>query len=97
MDAGTYTTVAFGTELTYTVPDGWNNQEDLPGNFLVIPPTAAAEEVDAGTADYIGVYDGVAAASGDCEARRLTSSARPWRWRRGSWRTRVSTRPSPSR
>lgn len=67
--AGTYTTKAFGTELTYSVPDGWVNHEDLPGNFLVIPPTASLEEIDAGTADYIGVYDGVAAASGDCEAR----------------------------
>lgn len=66
LEAGTYTTVVFATPLTYTVPDGWSNQEDLPGNFILLPPTATVEEIDAGTADYVGVYDGIAVASADC-------------------------------
>jgi hypothetical protein len=36
--AGTYSTVVFGPTITYTVPAGWANYEDLPGNFLLIPP-----------------------------------------------------------
>jgi hypothetical protein len=70
LEAGTYTTRAFKTPLTYTVPDGWANYEDLLGNFLLVPPSGSLEGVDAGTSDYIGVYDGVAPASGDCQERR---------------------------
>ena len=32
---GTYTTRAFAPAITYTVPRGWTNGEDLPGNFLL--------------------------------------------------------------
>jgi hypothetical protein len=35
IDAGTYTTTTFQPSITYTVPDGWLNREDLPGNFLL--------------------------------------------------------------
>jgi hypothetical protein len=66
LTAGTYTTTTFETPLRYYVSDGWANYEDLPGNFLLVPPGADLAGVDAGTADYIGVYDGVAAASADC-------------------------------
>ena len=52
--------------MTYTVSDGWANYEDLPGNFLLVPPGESLEGVDAGTGDYIGLYDGVVAASADC-------------------------------
>ena len=69
LEAGTYTTRAFKTQLTYTVPDGWANFEDLPGNFLLIPPSGSNEGVDAGTSDYIGVYDGVAPISDECQER----------------------------
>lgn len=65
--AGTYATSVFATTFTYTVPDGWANYEDLPGNMLVVPPDSTIDDVDAGTGEYIGVYDGVAAASGSCE------------------------------
>ena len=34
---GTYTTVVFTPTLTYTVPSGWSNFEDTPGNFLLVP------------------------------------------------------------
>ena len=35
LEAGTYTTVTFAPAITYTVPTGWTNGEDLPGNFLL--------------------------------------------------------------
>ena len=75
LEAGTYTTRAFRTPLTYNVPDGWANYEDLPGNFLLVPPSGSLDGVDAGTSDYIGVYDGVAPFSGDCQERPEPSVA----------------------
>ena len=33
LEPGTYTTVSFAPAITYTVPAGWANGEDLPGNF----------------------------------------------------------------
>ena len=58
--AGAYTTTAFQPRLKYTVPSGWDNEEDLPGNFLLLPPGATLAGVDAGTSDYLGVYTQVA-------------------------------------
>lgn len=69
--AGTYTTVAFRTPITYTVPEGWANYEDLPGNFLLIPPGGSNEGVDAGTSDYLGIYRGVAVPAAECERPEL--------------------------
>ncbi|MBA3800760.1 MAG: hypothetical protein H0X18_17025 [Geodermatophilaceae bacterium] len=65
--AGTYSTTVFTTQLTYTVPDGWANFEDLPGNFLLVPPSGTLEGVNADISDFIGVYDGVAPASANCD------------------------------
>jgi hypothetical protein len=45
--AGTFTTTTFSPAITYTVPAGWTNVEDLPGNFLLQL---------AGDARYLGVY-----------------------------------------
>jgi hypothetical protein len=59
LEPGTYETVRFVTPITYTVPAGWANFEDLPGNFLLIPPGGSNDGVDAGTSDYIGIYQGV--------------------------------------
>ncbi len=70
LGAGTYTTQVFATPLTYTVREGWTNDEDLPGNFIVFPPTASREQIDAGTADYVGVYDGIAVADAECIERQ---------------------------
>ncbi len=70
LDAGTYTTQVFATPLTYTVPEGWTNDEDLPGNFIVFPPSASRDQIDAGSADYVGVYDGIAVADAECFERR---------------------------
>jgi hypothetical protein len=64
--AGTYTTTVFATPVTYIVPDGWANYEDLPGNMLLVAPGSTLDDVDAGTGDYIGLGDGVAVASGSC-------------------------------
>ncbi len=33
LDPGTYSTSVFDPKITYTVPAGWTNFEDLPGNF----------------------------------------------------------------
>lgn len=59
--AGTYTTRRFTPTLTYTVPDGWANLEDMAGNFLLLPPGADLAGVNAGTSDYLGVYTWVVA------------------------------------
>jgi hypothetical protein len=66
LDAGTYTTQRFTPGLTYEVPEGWANHEDLPGNFLLVPPTGSLDGVDAGTSDYIGIYTSIAALELDC-------------------------------
>jgi hypothetical protein len=63
VDAGTYTTQVFQPTLTYTLPAGWANYEDTPGNFLIVPPWATLRGVNPGTSDYIGVYTQVAASS----------------------------------
>lgn len=58
--AGSYSTLTFGPTITYTVPAGWGNYEDLPGNVLLIPPGGTMDGVDAGTSDYIGIYSSIA-------------------------------------
>ena len=56
-----YTTAAFSPVITYTVPTaGWMNDEDLPGNFLLVPPGNTLAGVDAGTSDFIGAYASIA-------------------------------------
>jgi len=62
--AGTYTTVTFEPPITYTVPDGWTNGEDLPGNFLL-------QLVD--DPRYLGIYRDVAAPL-ECEEAPDTSA-----------------------
>ena len=64
LEAGTYETTTFIAGLTYTVPAGWGNYEDLPGNFLLVPPDSTLADGDAGTGEYIGVYEGVAVPGG---------------------------------
>jgi hypothetical protein len=67
LEAGTtYTTELFRPTLTYEVPEGWGNYEDLPGNFLLLPPSGDLNGVDAGTSDYIGIYTSVAALGLSC-------------------------------
>lgn len=49
--AGTYTTTTFRPSITYTVPDGWVNGEDAPGNFLL--------QLE-GDPRYLGIYRNIA-------------------------------------
>lgn len=65
--AGTYRTSWFTPRLSYSVAEGWSNLEDLPGNFLLLPPGRDVDGVDASTADYLGVYSGVGVAAEDCQ------------------------------
>ena len=46
--------------------EGWGNWEDLPGNFLLVPPGEDLRGVNNDTSDFIGIYHGVAAAAADC-------------------------------
>jgi YVTN family beta-propeller protein len=62
--AGEYTTVTFQPQLTYRVPAGWANFQDLPGNFLLVPPGGNKAGVDAGTSDAVGVFTSIAIANG---------------------------------
>ena len=62
--AGTYTTQIFDPAITYTVPVGWDNEEDTIGNFLLIPPAGNLPGVNAGTSDFVGVYRSVGAPNG---------------------------------
>ena len=64
ISAGTYTTTVFEPQLMYTVPTGWSNFEDTPGNFLLVPPSFDLPGVNGGTSDFIGVYAAVAAPNG---------------------------------
>lgn len=61
-----YRTETFAPQITYATPAGWSNQEDLPGNFLLLPPGRSIDEVDAGAADYVGIYSGASVAAADC-------------------------------
>lgn len=66
--AGTYVTGLFEPTMDYTVPTGWQNLEDLRGNFSLLPPGGTAAGVNAGTSDYLGVFTSVAADAADCTA-----------------------------
>jgi uncharacterized protein YceK len=74
LSAGRYTSQAFHPALTYVVPRGWQNMEDLDANLELLPPNAALAGIDAGTADYIGVYRDGALADG-CPTRAVPGLA----------------------
>ncbi len=63
---GTYKTTVFHPTITYTVPAGWTNFEDTPGNFLLVPRRGNLPGVNAGTSDFIGIYASVAAEVTSC-------------------------------
>jgi hypothetical protein len=67
--AGTYSTELFVPRITYTVPAGWGNLEDLPGNFMLLPPGSDLDGVNTGTTDYLGIYSNVALAAPCAEPR----------------------------
>jgi hypothetical protein len=59
LDPGTYKTQVFEPAIRYTVPEGWVNAEDLPGNFLLY----RSDDPQAGPAggSYIGIYTDIRA------------------------------------
>ncbi len=59
LDAGTYSTSSFEPKFSYTVPAGWANGEDLPGNVLL----SRSDDPEEGIwgRSYIGVYQNVRA------------------------------------
>jgi hypothetical protein len=59
--AGVHQTTTFDPHLTYEVPEGWSNMEDLPGNFLLLPPGSTLAGVNPETSDFLGVYSSVGA------------------------------------
>lgn len=72
LSAGTYRTTVFELPITYTVADGWQNFEDLPGNFLLIPPGE-----DFGGADYISVGLHAVPLSRDCSTEATAVQPEP--------------------
>lgn len=60
LGSGTHSTAIFAPTITYTVPAGWENSEDLRGNFALLPPGGDIAGVDAGSSDYIGIYTSIA-------------------------------------
>ena len=72
--AGTYTTSVFQPTLTYRLPAGWGNFEDLPGNFLLIPPGGYVTGVGSDRSDYVGVYTSIAAQTPTCETASIRRS-----------------------
>jgi hypothetical protein len=61
LSAGRHETSTFAPALSYDVPADWSNLEDLPGNFLLLPPGSMLAGVNPGTSDFLGVYSSVAA------------------------------------
>jgi hypothetical protein len=64
LDAGRHRSRALHPALTYSVPGGWDNPEDLEANYELLPPGATPPAVEAGDANYIGVYRDVALEDG---------------------------------
>lgn len=62
--AGEYQTTTFSPQMSYTVPDGWTNMEDLLGNFLLHQQQDSQEGARGGS--YLGIYSNVHAAAIDC-------------------------------
>lgn len=64
--AGEYETTTFTPQITYTVPEGWMNMEDLPGNFLLhLQEDEDGQNTPRG-GSFLGIYSNIHAASIDC-------------------------------
>ena len=62
---GEYQTSTFEPQLNYTVPAGWANSEDLPGNFQLHQEQDSLEGELGGS--YLAIYQNVRAAAINCE------------------------------
>ena len=60
LSAGTYRTTVFSPGITYRVPKGWQNLEDTPGNFLLVPPGQELEGVAPPSSLTHGLIPGLA-------------------------------------
>ena len=60
---GAYRTQLFQPAIEYTVPDGWRNDQDLEGNFLL---TRQQDDQAIAGGTYLGIYQNVWAADKDC-------------------------------
>ncbi|MGC5076649.1 hypothetical protein [Agrococcus sp. DT81.2] len=66
LEAGEHQTRVFQPAITYTVPAGWTNYEDLPGNFWLFQTDDLASQDSAVGGSYLGIYQDAAAAALDC-------------------------------
>lgn len=64
LDPGTYRTLTFQPRITYTVPAGWVNAEDLPGNFWLYLEDDLQDGPAGGS--YLGIYQNIHAAAINC-------------------------------
>lgn len=65
--AGTYTSSTFAPALTYTVPDGWQNVEDVDGSFTLLPPGGSFDDYLNGQGDSLTVLADTYAARESCD------------------------------
>jgi hypothetical protein len=65
LEPGQYQTSTFRPRITYTVPAGWTNFEDLPGNFWLFQQQDSQDGALGGS--YLGIYQNVHAAAINCD------------------------------
>jgi hypothetical protein len=66
LTAGEYETTTFTPRITYTVPMGWTNLEDLPGNFwLFLQEDEEGQNTPRG-GSYLGIYTNIHAPTTEC-------------------------------
>lgn len=64
LEPGEYQTSTFQPRITYTVPAGWTNFEDLPGNFWLFQEQDSQDGILGGS--YLGIYQNVHAPAINC-------------------------------
>lgn len=64
--AGEYETTTFTPPITYTVPQGWTNLEDLPGNFLLFLQEDEEGQDTPRGGSYLGIYSNIHAPAIEC-------------------------------
>jgi hypothetical protein len=67
LEAGDYSSSAFQPGFSYTVPEGWQQIEDIETSFMLLAPGEAVEDVFAGTASFVWMLAPAQAAARECE------------------------------